>query len=116
MFNLLTCIFIMGPSLIGIYFFNKLCSNKTKLNYIKYLIYLFISNFIIYLSFWLFNRPNEDIYTKICEYSNYALIYASLLILINLMIGFIDYILERNCEIKIEEHDKKEHKKNNKNH
>ena len=118
MFKIISFIFVLVPSIFGIYFYNKLLNRKLSdksFNLIKFFTYVFLSNMIAFLIFWIFKGTNENIYLKVSEYSNFAFLYASLLILINIFIGFVEYLFERYCEFKVDEKDKKAIKHNNKN-
>jgi len=106
--NLIPYIFILCPSLLGVLFYKKL-SKKKKFDLIKYFIYVLFSNMIIMFILKYITSFNGDIYTQLASYSHYSFRYGLLSIVINLFIGFLDFILLKYFDFEIEEVNGKKH-------
>ena len=113
MFNLLPYIFIVFPSFIGMLFYSKISKKEYKFNFTRFFIFLLLSNIIILIVLFYLDGTNLNIYDHICTFSHFGARYGLLLILINLFIGFMEFIKDNYFDISIEvKHEKKNNKNN----
>ena len=106
--NLVPYIFLLCPSLIGVSFYNKLAKEK-KYNFIKYFIYILLSNMLMFLILKYITSFNGDIYSQLENYSYYSFRYGLLSIIVNLFIGYIDFIKLEYFDFKVEVKNDKKH-------
>ena len=112
--NLLPYLFILIPSVIGIHFYNKLANIKeSKLNIQKYFIYVLLSNIFDMTIFIYIFKFNDNLYEKMVGSLSFTLKYSIILIIINYVIGFLDFILLKYFDIEVIEKHEKRSKKNN---
>ena len=102
--NFVPYIFILIPSLIGISFYNKLAKIKNKkFDIVRYFVYVLLSNMFALLFLKYFTGFNGDIYNQLISYSHYSFRYGLILIVFNIVIGFLDFFKLKFFDFEIEE-------------
>lgn len=110
--NLFVYIFSFAPALIGVIFYNKLLKkNFCKLDIIRTIIYILLSNFIGLSILYFLKGFNISIYAQLEAYSFYAVRYSFMLITINMVIGYVNAFLSKNFDIYFEGYNETSSKK-----
>ena len=109
--NLVPYIFILIPSVIGVRFYNKL-AKKGKFDLPKYFIYVFLSNLITIGTLGVVYKFNDDLFAKFVSSTSFAIKYSILMLILNLIFGFIDFVLYKFFDLEVEETYEKKNSKN----
>ena len=108
--NITPYIYMFIPSLIGISFYKKLVNDKSKnFDVIRFLMYILLSNIFAFLFLRYFDNFNGDIFDKLINNSHYAFRYSLLLIVINFVVGILDFIRINYFDFEVEEKHGKKH-------
>ena len=107
MYNLYSYLVMFVPSIMGMFLYNKLSKN-TKMDYLKLLIYVLLSNVCAMVFLHFKNGFDGSIIDSLVSYSYFSCKYAILLILINFVFAVLNFALNKYLTITIRvDHEKK---------
>ena len=107
MYNLYSYLVMFVPSIMGMFLYNKLSKNN-KMDYLKLLVYILLSNVCALVVLHFKNGFDGSIVDSLVAYSYFSCKYAVMLVLINLVVALLNFVLNHYLTITIRvDHEKK---------